>query len=204
MQFTNHFEVPLPPSEAWPLLLDVERIVPCMPGAELIDVMDDQTFKGKVSVRLGPVALTFVCLATFEEVDNVARTARIKSQGVDAKGRGNANAVIAFSVEPTAKGSKATIATDLTLSGIVAQYGRGSGMIQTVANQIVTQFSKNLEAEIEQMKAAQLFSAPLAQEQTEVAAAPPRPAVKPIGAFSLMWGVLWQTVVGWFRGTGVK
>lgn len=209
MQFTNHFEVPLAPHEAWPLLLDVNRMVPCMPGAELVEVIDDKSFKGKVSVRLGPVALVFLCTATFEALDDVQHTARIKSQGADAKGRGNANALIDFKLEPAGSGTKATVVTDLTMSGSVAQYGRGAGMIQAVANQLVAQFSKNLESEIERMKQAQQAAAPQAETAkpqvqpaaTPVAAAAARPSAKPIGGFSLMFGALWQTLTGWFRGT---
>jgi hypothetical protein len=210
MQFSNHFEVPLAPSEAWPLLLDVQRMVPCMPGAELVEVIDDKTFKGKVSVRLGPVALTFVCTATFEAIDNAVHTARIKAQGADAKGRGNANAAIEFKLEPSDKGTRATVVTDLNLSGSVAQYGRGAGMIQTVANQIVGQFAKNLEAQIEQTRPAQQPAAPVAAHREAAAPQAPavaptpaaaRPAVKPIGGFSLIFSVLWQTLTGWFRGT---
>ncbi|CAM3344390.1 Carbon monoxide dehydrogenase [Bordetella sputigena] len=148
MQFTNNFEVSLPPDQAWPVLMDIESIVPCMPGAELVEIVDDKSFKGKVAVKLGPVALSFLCNAVFEEVDNTAHTARIKASGADAKGRGNANTTIRFGLQPSAKGSKVIIDTDLTLSGAVAQYGRGVGMIQTVANQIISQFSKNLEAQI--------------------------------------------------------
>jgi len=148
MQFSNSFEVSLPPEEAWPLLMNVEAIVPCMPGAELIEKIDDRTFKGKVSVRLGPVGLVFVCNARFEEVDDQARTAKIKASGSDAKGRGNAMASIDFRCQPSAVGSKILITTDLELSGAVAQYGRGVGLIQNVADQIIGQFSKNLEARI--------------------------------------------------------
>ncbi|ARP79388.1 hypothetical protein CAL12_00155 [Bordetella genomosp. 8] len=154
MQFTNNFEVSLPPDQAWPILMDIESIVPCMPGAELVEIIDDKTFKGKVAVKLGPVALSFLCNAVFEEVDNTAHTARIKASGADAKGRGNANTTIRFGLQPSAKGSKVIIDTDLTLSGAVAQYGRGVGMIQTVANQIISQFSKNLEAQISQSRQA--------------------------------------------------
>lgn len=154
MQFTNNFEVSLPPDQAWPVLMDIESIVPCMPGAELVEIVDDKTFKGKVAVKLGPVALSFLCNAVFEEVDNTAHTARIKASGADAKGRGNANTTIRFGLQPSAKGSKVIIDTDLTLSGAVAQYGRGVGMIQTVANQIISQFSKNLEAQISQSRQA--------------------------------------------------
>src|SRR5690606_22189867 len=107
----------------------------------------------KVSVRLGPVGLAFICDAKFEEVDDEARTAVIKASGADAKGRGSAMASIDFRCQPCAAGSKILIVTDLELSGAVAQYGRGVGLIQNVANQIIGQFSKNLEARIAHDKA---------------------------------------------------
>ncbi|WP_397473601.1 SRPBCC family protein [Pusillimonas sp.] len=166
MEFTNSFEVSLAPEKAWPWLMDVESIVPCMPGAELLEKRDDGSFKGKISVRLGPVGLVFICDATFTDIDNERYKAQIVASGSDAKGRGTANAQIAFSLQPSAKGSKILIDTELELSGIVAQYGRGVGIIQNVANQIVSQFSQNLEARIAQLKehAAQtgqdMFAAP--------------------------------------------
>ena len=88
-------------------------------------------------------------MVTFEEIDNANRTARVKAQGTDTKGRGGANAVASFRVEATpAGGSKVLVHTDLTLSGSVAQYGRGVGMIQTTAAQIMNQFANNLKAQI--------------------------------------------------------
>lgn len=213
MQFTNDFEVSLPPDQAWQVLMDVERIVPCMPGAELVEIVDDKTFKGKVSVKLGPVALTFLCNAVFEEVDNAAHTARIKANGADAKGRGNANTTIRFGLQPSAKGSKVIIDTDLTLTGAVAQYGRGVGMIQTVANQIISQFSKNLEAQISQSRQAGAAAAGAADGGAAAAsggdAAPVRPAAprppvqpaKPISGFSLILSSLWAMIRGWFGGS---
>lgn len=162
MQFTNSFEVSLPPEEAWPLLMDIPVIVPCMPGAELVERTDDRNFKGRISVRLGPVGLVFVCDARFVEVDDAARRARVEAAGADAKGRGNAQAEIAFHCQPSAVGSKIMITTDLALSGAVAQYGRGAGLIQNVANQIIAQFARNLETRIGQIKAhaAQAEAAP--------------------------------------------
>src|SRR5215472_13967723 len=90
VEIDNTFEVPLPPAEAWPVLMDIRRIAPCMPGAELTEVVDDKTYKGKVGVRLGPVALAFAGLVTFEEIDQANRRARVKAQGTDSKGRGGA------------------------------------------------------------------------------------------------------------------
>lgn len=176
MEFTNSFEVSLAPEKAWPWLMDVESIVPCMPGAELLEKRDDGSFKGKISVRLGPVGLVFICDATFTDIDNERYKALIVASGSDAKGRGTANAQIAFSLQPSAKGSKILVDTELELSGIVAQYGRGVGIIQNVANQIVSQFSQNLEARIAQLKehAAQtgqdIFITPSKQLQPSEAA----------------------------------
>ena len=130
MEFENAFEVPLPPAQAWPVLMDIRRIAPCMPGAELTEVVDERTYKGKIGVRLGPVALTFAGTVVFEEIDNENCQAKVKANGNDAKGRGAANAVSTFRLEPAGEGSKVLVHTDLTLSGAVAQYGRGVGMIQ--------------------------------------------------------------------------
>lgn len=215
MKFTNAFEVSLPPEQAWPFLLDVESIVPCMPGAELIEKIDDRNFKGKISVRLGPVALTFVCVAVFEEIDNEALRARIKAQGTDPKGRGGANSVIDLHLEPSEKGSKVVVDTDLTMTGSVAQYGRGAGMIQSVANQIVSQFSKNLEEQIGLRKQVvtpeasvppvapmgATPDAPAADTQVagpKIAPPPPRAPAKPISGFSLVFASLVGAIRGLF------
>src|SRR5262245_54901322 len=115
--------------------MDIRRIAPCMPGAELTDVVDDKTFKGKIAVRLGPVALAFAGIITFEELDAANHRARVKAQGTDAKGRGGANATASFRLEPAGGGTKVMVHTDLALSGAVAQYGRGVGLIQATAAQ---------------------------------------------------------------------
>ena len=117
-----------------------------MPGAELTEIVDPQNYKGKISVRLGPVALTLPDGSNSMSIDEANRSARIKAQGSDAKGRGAANATAAFHIEPAGDGSRVKIHTDLTLSGAVAQYGRGVGMIQATAAQIIGQFAKNLRS----------------------------------------------------------
>ncbi len=128
--------------------MDIEAVVPCVPGAELQERVDERTYKGKVSVRLGPMALSFAGTAQFEEINDAAHTAVVKAQGSDGKGRGSAGATVRFAVEPTAEGSKILVDTDLALSGSVAQYGRASGLIQGVANQITAQFARALAARI--------------------------------------------------------
>ena len=202
MEFDNSFEVPLQPAEAWTVLMDIRRIAPCMPGAELTEVVDEKNYKGKVAVRLGPVALAFAGLVTFEEIDNANRTARVKAQGTDSKGRGGANAMASFRVEDAAGGgSKVLVHTDLTLSGSVAQYGRGVGMIQTTAAQIMNQFASNLKAQIAREGTAATPSAQTPRRRKpppSASPAAPPPAAKPISGFSLMAKVLWASILKLF------
>jgi carbon monoxide dehydrogenase subunit G len=145
VEFDNEFEVPVPVDQAWDILMDIERIAPCVPGAELIEVVDDKTYKGKISVKLGPVALTFNGKTTFEELDVANHSAKLKAQGTDAKGRGGAHANVAFHMEPSDGGTKVIIETSLQLSGVVAQYGRGVGMVKDLSQQIIGQFAENLK-----------------------------------------------------------
>jgi carbon monoxide dehydrogenase subunit G len=213
MEFDNSFEVPLPPAEAWPVLMDIQRIAPCMPGAQLTEVVDKTTYKGNIAVRLGPVALTFAGLVKFEEIDDTNRTARVKAQGTDAKGRGGANAAASFRLEATPTGSKVLVHTDLALSGAVAQYGRGVGMIQATAGQLMKQFAENLRKQIGSTpRATAAVGAPVAASAaappsaaasaapTAPAAPPPPPAAKPISGFSLMARVIWDAIVRLFGG----
>src|SRR5262245_49443311 len=119
MEFDNSFELPLPPDQAWPLLMNIERIAPCMPGARLTEAGDRDTYKGAIAGRLGPGALTFAGTVIFEQRDVAGRTARVRAEGTDAKGRGGAHAVASFRLEPSAAGSKVLVHTDLKLSGAV-------------------------------------------------------------------------------------
>ncbi len=203
MEFDNSFEVPLPPAEAWKVLLDIERIAPCMPGAELTEVVDQNTYKGKIDVRLGPVALTFAGIVKFEQIDNAARTARVAAQGTDAKGRGGANAASVFRLEPAGEGSKVLVHTNLTLSGAVAQYGRGVGIIQATAAQLMKQFASCLKEELAQERpaapAAAASPAPMRLSPPIAPAARPAPAAKPIAGFALIAKAIWSWISGLLR-----
>src|ERR1700736_1006164 len=181
VEFDNSFEVPLRPAEAWPLLMDIARIAPCMPGAEVPDVVDATTYKGRIAVRLGPVALAFAGVIKLDELDAVNYTARVKAQGSDAKGRGAANATASFRLEPAGSGSKVLVHTDLALSGAVAQYGRGVGIIQATAAQIMTQFAETLKSHI--------------AERSPAAAPAQAPPAAPISGFALIAKVIWNAIV---------
>jgi carbon monoxide dehydrogenase subunit G len=194
MEFDNAFEVPLAPAEAWSVLMDIPRIAPCMPGAELTEVVDAQNYKGKIAVRLGPVALAFAGQVTLDAVDATNRTARVKAQGSDAKGRGGANATAAFRIESSGAGSKVLIHTDLMLSGAVAQYGRGVGMIQATAAQIVGQFADNLRAQLAETPKILAGVLPASSPKQAHSAAPP------ISGLSLIARVIWQRLAALFSG----
>ena len=219
MEFDNSFDVPLAPDQAWAVLMDIPRIAPCMPGAELTEVVDAQNYKGKISVRLGPVALAFAGRVEIDAIDEANRSAKVKAQGSDAKGRGAANATASFRIEPAGAGSRVLIHTDLMLSGAVAQYGRGVGMIQATAAQIIGQFAGNLRAQLAREGAPPHTAAadapvapeapppafagapPLQPEQTpRPSAPPPPPAAKPISGLSLIARVIWQAIVTRFTG----
>ncbi|HMA71246.1 MAG TPA: SRPBCC family protein [Xanthobacteraceae bacterium] len=203
MEFDNAFEVPLPIGDAWKVLMDIRRIAPCMPGAELTDVIDERTYKGRIGVRLGPVALTFAGTVKFDEIDESNHTARVAAQGNDAKGRGAANAIASFRLEPASGGTRVLVHTNLTLSGAVAQYGRGVGIIQMTAAQIITQFANNLKGQLVQDGATEVTAAP--PVAAPPASVPPGPTpsteastspqtmlpAKPISGFALIANVVW-------------
>lgn len=185
MMFDNTFELPLSADRAWALLLDVPRIAPCMPGAELTEVESERSFRGKVSVRLGPVALAFAGRAVIEDIDNVNHKARIRAQGLDAKGRGGASAIVDFKLEPVAGGSKVVISTDLTLSGSVAQYGRGAGIIREVASQLTSEFAQSLRRQLAPAQSTNSMPAPQAPGPATAETTAPA-----ISGFSLLFRAL--------------
>ena len=199
MELNHEFTVAAPISRAWAVLTNIEEIAPCMPGAELTEVLGDNRYKGKIAVRLGPVALTFAGLVKFEEIDDANRTARVSAQGTDAKGRGGANAASVFRLEPAGSGSKVLVHTNLTLSGAVAQYGRGVGIIQATAAQLMSQFAGCLKERFAKEGVAPTpASAAPAGTPAAPSTAPPSPA-KPISGFALMAPVVWNWIAGLFR-----
>jgi carbon monoxide dehydrogenase subunit G len=180
VQLYNSFNVALPPDAAWDVLLDMQSMAQCMPGVELTEIVDLETFKGKVSVRLGPIMLTFAGIARLSEMDRERHRARVTAQGTDTKGRGGANANVTFRLELIEGGTKVHVDTDLALSGTVAQYGRGAGMIESVASQLIGQFARNLAAQLQQAAAG-----PAASEAR--APQPPRHPATPIAGLALLW-----------------
>jgi len=147
VRLENTFEVAAPPERAWALLNDVPRVVPCMPGAELVETVDANTWKGRVHVKLGPVALQFDTDVVREEEDAATRRVVLSTKAREARGRGAAQARIESSLSDSAGRTKVDIVTELSLQGAVAQYGRG--IVPEVAAQLTKQFADNVAALLE-------------------------------------------------------
>jgi len=166
MDLNHEFIVNVPVNDAWIILTDLERIAPCLPGAQLTEVEGD-TYRGQVKVKVGPIVAQFKGQASFVTRDDAAHTASLKGEGRDTTGKGTASAIITAqltSITPTS--TKCTVVTDLTISGKVAQFGRGA--LADVSDKLLAQFSENLNQLITSAPAATTATA-----ATTVAAASP-------------------------------
>jgi carbon monoxide dehydrogenase subunit G len=146
LRLENAFRVPASVEEAWGLLNDVPSVVPCMPGAELKEVVGENAWKTTMNVKLGAIALQFRTDVTREEADEAARRIVLAAKGREAHGRGGAQARIESTLAEEAGKTLVTIVTDLTLQGPVAQYGRG--IVGHVAAQLTQQFADCLAARL--------------------------------------------------------
>ena len=165
MDLNHEFIVNVPVNDAWVILTDLERIAPCLPGAQLTEVEGD-TYRGQVKVKVGPIVAQFKGQASFVSRDDVAHTASLKGEGRDTTGKGTASAIITAQLtEVTPTSTKCTVVTNLTISGKVAQFGRGA--LADVSDKLLAQFSKNLNQLITSAPAAPTTAA------TEVAATSP-------------------------------
>jgi carbon monoxide dehydrogenase subunit G len=145
VQLENSFTVPVPVDEAWRVLLDIERIAPCMPGAAL-DSVDGDAFTGRVKVKLGPINLTYQGKASFIEKDEAAHRAVIDARGKDLRGNGTAAAVVTANLKSEGPITRVDVLTDLNITGRPAQFGRG--VMTDVGNKLLGQFADKLAAQL--------------------------------------------------------
>jgi carbon monoxide dehydrogenase subunit G len=145
VQLENSFTVPVPVDEAWRVLLDIERIAPCMPGAALDSVTGDD-FTGRVKVKLGPINLTYQGKASFIEKDEANHKAVIDARGKDQRGNGTAAAVVTATLAPEGSITRVNVLTDLNITGRPAQFGRG--VMTDVGNKLLGQFADKLAAQL--------------------------------------------------------
>ena len=145
MKLENEFTVDAPVDEAWEVMLDLERVTPCLPGATLTEQEGDE-YRGKMTVRLGPVKQEYNGSVRFEETDEENQRAVLKASGKDQRGQGTASATITSTMSEENGGTKVKVETDMQLTGRAAQFGRG--VQQDVAAKLLSQFADCLEKEI--------------------------------------------------------
>ena len=137
------FTIDQPVGRVWEFFQDVPEVVTCMPGTELIAQTGEATYKGKVTVKLGPVTAAFEGEATIVEADQASRIARIDATGIDRRGGNRAKASVTYEIHERDGGSHVRLSGAIKLSGALAQIGRG-GIVQDVANHLAAQFSERL------------------------------------------------------------
>ncbi|HET7247823.1 MAG TPA: SRPBCC family protein, partial [Streptosporangiaceae bacterium] len=143
MELEHSFTIPVPPEQAWPVLLDVERIAPCMPGAT-VDSVDGDMVKGRIKVKVGPVQLTYAGTARFVERDEQSRSIRLEASGRETRGAGTASATVRSSLEDEGGQTKVVVLTTMNVTGRPAQFGRG--VMAEVSGRIIERFAANLAA----------------------------------------------------------
>ena len=146
MLLENSFEVPASRAQAWDLLMDVPRVIPCMPGAELTETVDETNWKAEMGVKLGPISLTFNTDVGRTDADPEAGIVELSAKAREARGRGGAQAKIRSTLTELGDSTRVDITTDLALSGAVAQYGRG--IVHDVSAQLVEQFAECLQKQL--------------------------------------------------------
>ena len=158
MDLVHEFTVPVPVDDAWRILTDVERIAPCLPGAQLQEIEGD-TYRGIVKVKVGPIQAQFKGQASFVEQDHVAHRVVLKGEGRDTTGKGNAAALITAELTSlTASSTSVKVLTDLSITGKVAQFGRGA--MADISDKLLAQFVENLNVLIGEQQAAPAAAAP--------------------------------------------
>jgi carbon monoxide dehydrogenase subunit G len=192
MLIENAFTVNAPREQLWAYLLDVERIAPCMPGAELTETVDDTTWKGKVNVKFGPVSMSFAGTVVMEERDDAAHRVKLRAKGTEQKGKGAANASVTSWLEPAEGGTLVQMQADITLTGAAAQLSRG--LLPEVAKRLTQQFADCVEHQMS-AEAAPVATAGGAAPETQ----PATTTAKPVGGIRLGLAATWGIVAGFFK-----
>ena len=186
MQLENSFQVSAPPDKVFAYLLDVNKVVGCVPGAELTEVVDESTFKGKVKVKVGPITVAYSGTARIAERDESERMATLSAEGRETTGPGSARASAQMRVQTAGENSLVTITTEYHVAGRVAQFGRG--VMEDVSRRLIQEMAACIQANVEADEPAENdVAAAVARSESE-----PQPQVamrtaKPVSAFSLFW-----------------
>jgi hypothetical protein len=198
MQLENSFSVGAPPDQVFAYLLDVNKVVGCVPGAELSEVVDPTTFKGKVKVKVGPITVAYSGTAKIADRDEAQRSATLQAEGRETTGPGSARASAHMSVEAEGAGSLVKIVTDYSVAGRVAQFGRG--VMEDVSRRIVNDMAACIKANLEAAQPTSTPPGPVVGGAPAVAVAPAATTAKPVNALALLFSVLWARIKRLFSG----
>ena len=179
MELTNEFHVAVPLERAWAVLTDIELIAPCMPGAQLEEIEGNE-YRGGVKIKVGPITAQYKGKATFLEKDDVNHVAVLRAEGRDTKGQGNASATITATLVAAGTGTDVKVSTDLTITGKVAQFGRG--VLADVSAKILGQFVTCLEHDVLVRPEEALAAVASASAESSLAAVAPAAAAADGGA----------------------
>lgn len=198
MKLEQSFEVKAPLEKVWEALIDVERVAPCLPGAEITEAHDDGSYHGNFTVKLGPTTAAYRGQLQLESVDEATHHVTMKASGQDKRGQGSAKATIVSALSEGGEATRVDVETDFTLTGRLARFGRG-GMIKDVSNKLMGDFEKCLAQTIEAGPATQEPPPPATGDEAEAAVAstpapPAPPQAKPVKGFSLFFSVLWSRI----------
>ena len=196
MQLENSFSVGAPPDTVFAYLIDVNKVVGCVPGAELSEVVDPTTFKGKVKIKVGPITVAYSGTAKIVDRNDAQHTATLEAEGRETTGPGSARAKALMSVDPEGAGSLVKIITDYNVAGRVAQFGRG--VMEDVSRRIVNDMAACIKANVEAGQPASGAGAAgggISGGSSDPASAPPQlVTAKPLNALSLFFQVLWSSI----------
>ena len=195
MRLEQSFTVEAPLDRVWEALIDVQRVAPCLPGAEITEAGDDGTYRGTFTVKLGPTTAAYRGELSMESVDEAARRVTMDAKGQDKRGQGSAKATIVSVMREEGGATKVEVETDFTITGRLARFGRG-GMIKDISNRLLRDFSDCLTKTIEGEPTAdsRQSTVVLEPEDTPVAARPAPAPAKPVSGISLFFSVLWERI----------
>ncbi len=196
MKLEQSFSVAAPVDEVWAALIDVERVAPCLPGAEITGRNEEGAYEGAFTIKLGPTTAAYRGFLRMESLDEATRTATMYAKGTDKRGQGGATATIVSTMRAEDGATRVDVVTDFSITGRLARFGR-SGMIEDISRRLMGDFADCLQATLGAASADAVPAEPRTGSlppSSSAAQRPPPQSATPVKGFSLLLGVLWERI----------